>query len=181
MEWCVYVNKLDPSFELPSYGTSLSSCFDLKFQAKLNDEISAVNSSNTPFKIYIEPGPNPSVSHRIYLGPGERALLPTGLIFKLESTEAIQTYSIRLHPRSSVAFKRGLSLANCEGVVDVDYQEQVYIPIINNSSIVQAIELGERICQGELVENKIVRFLEVPQKLTRFSERTGGFGSTGRM
>ena len=71
-------------------------------------------------------------------------------------------------------------MANCEGVVDVDYQEQVYIPIVNNSTVVQAIELGERICQGELVENKIVRFLEVPQKLTRFSERSSGFGSTGK-
>jgi len=181
MEWCVYVNKLDPSFELPSYGTSLSSCFDLKFQAKLDDEITAVNSANKSFVIRIEQGHGAISAHRIYLTPGDRVLLPTGLAFKLEAKDSPQRYSIRLHPRSSVAFKRGLSLANCEGVVDVDYQEQVYIPIINNSSIVQAIELGERICQGELVENKIVRFLEVPQKLTRFSERSGGFGSTGRM
>jgi len=181
MEWCVYVNKLDPSFELPSYGTSLSSCFDLKFQANFNDEISAVNSSNTPFKIQIEPGPNPSVPHRIYLGPGDRALIPTGLIFKIEAIESHQSYSIRLHPRSSVAYKRGLMLANCEGVIDIDYQEQVYVPIVNISTTIQAIELGERICQGELVENKIVKFLEVPLRLKKYSERSGGFGSTGRM
>lgn len=181
MEWCVYVNKLDPSFELPSYGTSFSSCFDLRFQANLNDEISAMNSSNTPFKIHIEPGPNPSIPHRIYLGPGDRALIPTGLIFKIEVMKSHQCYSIRLHPRSSVAYKRGLMLANCEGVIDIDYQEQVYIPIVNNSTTIQAIEVGERICQGELVENKIVKFLEVPQRLKKYSERSGGFGSTGRM
>jgi dUTP pyrophosphatase len=181
MEWCVYVNKLDPSFELPSYGTSFSSCFDLRFQAKLDEEIMAVSSTNRSYPILIESGPNSSVPHRIYLGPGDRALIPTGLIFKIEATKSHQSYSIRLHPRSSVAYKRGLMLANCEGVIDIDYQEQVYVPIVNISTTIQAIEVGERICQGELVENKIVKFLEVPQRLKKYSERSGGFGSTGRM
>ena len=189
----VYVNKLDPSFELPSYATSLSACFDLRFQAKTNTIINGVNSHNVPIELNLEHSRFTDQPYRVYLNPGDRLLIPTGLVFriipdfpvdivgnKLQVDPDTERYSIRLHPRSSLAYKRGLTLANCEGVIDLDYQEQVFVPIMNTSNLIQRVELNERVCQGELVRCPKVRFFEVKDKLQPFSERDGGFGSTGK-
>jgi dUTP pyrophosphatase len=115
--------------------------------------------------------------------PGERLLVPTGLIFKIDvpvrNLHIPRTYSIRLHARSGMALKRGLILANSEGVVDIDYQEQVYALMVNTSKVVQTIQLHERICQAEIVKNETFAFVETDSRPEPFMNRTGGFGSTG--
>jgi len=189
----VLVNKLDPSFELPSYATSLSACFDLRFQANPSTIINGVNSHNVPIELRLEQSRFTDQPHRVYLNPGDKLLIPTGLVFRMipdlpmeivgnqvQFDPDSERFSIRLHPRSSLAYKRGLTLANCEGVIDLDYQEQVFVPIMNTSNLIQRIELNERVCQGELVRSPKVRFSEVKNKLEPYSERDGGFGSTGK-
>ena len=101
-------------------------------------------------------------------------MIPTGLILNIPSG-----YSVRIHPRSGISFRRGLSLANCEGVIDHDYVEEVFVSIINNSSEPQMVGHNERIAQAELVRNKHYQIKETNNRPER-TTRDGGFGSTGK-
>jgi len=70
-------------------------------------------------------------------------------------------------------------LANSEGIVDVDYQQQVFVLLTNISSIGQTIKAGERIAQAEVTCNERVEFVVLAKAPEKHSERGGGFGSTG--
>ena len=180
------VYRLRDDLELPTYGTSLSNCFDLSFQPT-DTHVTGYDRFNNPISQLI----NDSGEISIY--PGDRLLIPTGLIFKIErrftienfadiysaSSPPLQNYSIRLHPRSGLSLKRGLVLANCEGIVDVDYQEQVFVLLTNISQIGQTIKKGERIAQAEVTCNEPSNFIVLSQRPEKHSERGGGFGSTG--
>lgn len=179
------VYRLRDDLELPTYGTSMSNCFDLSFQPTENT-IKGYDKYNNPISQYI----NPSGEISIY--PGDRLLIPTGLIFKIEQKLTVETfadvlreqpglaqYSIRLHPRSGLSLKRGLVLANAEGIVDVDYQEEVFVLLTNISAIGQTIKKGDRIAQAEVVCNTPVEFVVLTARPEKHSERKGGFGSTG--
>ena len=102
-------------------------------------------------------------------------LIPTGLIFDIPSN-----HSIRLYPRSSLALKRGLTLANNVGIIDSDYVEPVYMMIYNISGYQQFVTNGERICQAELILEKQHVLLELDERPERKTDRDGGFGSTGK-
>ena len=86
---------------------------------------------------------------------------------------------MRLHMRSGLAVKAGLVLANCEGVIDSDYTDQVFVAVRNDSDIPIRINHGDRICQGEMVP--VIRAMFTPTiKPQPKANRTGGFGSTGK-
>lgn len=169
--------KMAPDVPTPVWGTNGSTCFDLTF-APVGDVVSGYDENNTPVKRFL-----PKDTRELTIYPGERMLVPTGLIFLIEvpvkNLDVPYTYSIRLHARSGMALKRGLILANSEGVVDIDYQEQVYALMVNTSKEVQKIQLHERICQAEVVKNEAFKFLELNSRPEPFMNRTGGFGSTG--
>jgi len=110
----------------------------------------------------------------ILVPPTCRSLIPTGLIFDIP-----QGYSVRLHPRSGMAIKFGLTLINSEGVIDSDYVEPVFVPVINLSNDFVTIKNGDRICQGELVENVDCEIHIRSSRPERKTTRDGGFGSTG--
>lgn len=169
--------KMAPDVPTPIWGTDGSTCFDLTF-APVSDVVSGYDENNTPIKRLL-----PKDTRELVIYPGERLLVPTGLIFRIDvpvsRLNEPRTYSIRLHARSGMALKRGLILANSEGVVDVDYQEQVYALMVNTSKVVQTIQLHERICQAEIVKNETFAFLETYSRPEPFMDRTGGFGSTG--
>lgn len=179
----VQLVKLSPEVPTPEYGTSLSACFDLTFQPCGAFSIQGYDRWNVPVDrmTYSEVG--------LIIYPGDRILVPTGLIMKIKSgpvnvnDDTVETihfhnYSIRLHARSGMALKKGLVLANAEGVVDVDYQKQIFVMLTNISDIPVTIKSGERIAQGEIVRNLIAAF-ETVESVTNHSERDGGFGSTG--
>ncbi len=183
----VNVYKLHDDIELPTYGTTLANCFDLSFQPTSN-VVSGYDSFNAP----IERDVNGFGEVSIY--PGDRLLIPTGLIFKIERYVTIETfadiarhddelplqnYSIRLHPRSGLSLKKGLVLANSEGIVDVDYQEQVFVLLTNVSKMHQTIRKGDRIAQAEVTTNEPFAFKVITTRPEKHSERSGGFGSTG--
>lgn len=181
------VYKLRDDIELPSYGTSLSNCFDLSFQPTSEEKIiKGYNKFNEPIARHL----NELEEFSIF--PGDRLLVPTGLIFKIQElitiekfsdilveSKGLQRYSIRLHPRSGLSLKRGLVLANSEGIVDVDYQEEVFVLLTNISEITQTIKKGDRIAQAEVVCNELIKFVVVSNQPEKHSERSGGFGSTG--
>ena len=101
--------------------------------------------------------------------------VPTGLIFDLDENQ-----SLRIHPRSGLAWKQGVTVANCEGIVDADYVEQSYVMLANLSRNPIEIRDGMRIAQAEVVVNpKKLKFKVVANKPVQKTDRDGGFGSTG--
>ena len=110
----------------------------------------------------------------VTLAPNERVLVPTGLIFDIP-----WGHSIRLHPRSGMAFKKGLSLANAEGIIDSDYVEEVFVALHNVSGESQTVSHGERIVQAELVKSLDYKIVPTDKRPERKTSRSGGFGSTG--
>jgi dUTP pyrophosphatase len=100
---------------------------------------------------------------------------------KLLMFSELRNYSIRLHARSGMSLKQGLILANSEGVVDVDYQQEIFVMLTNISELAVTISVGDRIAQAEVVRNYVAQFelVESDEEPTPHSERSGGFGSTG--
>ena len=87
---------------------------------------------------------------------------------------------MRLYPRSSQAFKQGLTLGNNTGVIDSDYVDPVFAMIVNISGTTQYVKHNERICQGELFKDHPCILEETSEQPERKTDRDGGFGSTGR-
>ena len=154
--------KLHDDVIEPDFATSGSACFDLRAHLQDWDIIKAHGNEFSGAKDGV-----------FRLSPGARALVPTGIVFSIP-----KGYSIRLHPRSGLAFKRGLTLSNCEGIIDSDYVEEVFVSVINQTQDVISIEHGERIAQAEMIKTNyyIIRESSIrPERTTR----DGGFGSTG--
>ena len=162
------IYKLFDEAHLPIYGTEWSACFDLCASIREQDEVTVMGASNISTKRKLTSGFIP-----IYAG--ERCLVPAGLIFDLDENQ-----SLRIHPRSGLAWKQGVTVANCEGIVDADYVEQSYVMLANLSRNPMEIRDGMRIGQGEIVNiPKRIDFKIVGVKPVQKTDRSGGFGSTG--
>jgi dUTPase len=81
---CVY--KLRDDLEIPTYGTSLSNCFDLSFQPT-TDQVTGYDKYNNPITQKI------NNFGEISIYPGDRLLIPTGLIFKIERRVTIENFA----------------------------------------------------------------------------------------
>ena len=106
--------------------------------------------------------------------PGETALVPTGLAIHIGDAGLAAV----LLPRSGLGHKHGLVLGNLTGLIDSDYQGQIFISCWNRSSRAYRIEPGERIAQMVFVPVEQVRFSVV----TEFADSdrgAGGFGHSG--
>jgi len=150
---------------LPQYGTERSACADIR----------ANIYSSSVQRAPLTPGVMPDVPlTTILVYPGERVLVPTGLIFDIPTG-----YSLRVHPRSGLSFKLGMTVVCGEGVIDEDYQHELFVPIINLSDVPVAINNGDRIAQIELVKDERCSFGFVESLSEKDSSRDGGFGHTG--
>ena len=162
--------KLFPEAHMPIYGTEWSACFDLKASIRPTDTLTVYGQSNEKRKSVIDPNNGKGC----ILYSGERVLVPTGLVFDLNEDQ-----SLRIHPRSGLAWKSGITVANCEGVVDADYVQQTYVMLQNISDQPFVIRDGDRIAQAEIVRNNRVWFVETTIEPKEKTDRTGGLGSTG--
>ena len=126
--------KLNPEVKDPYRATSGSACFDL--YSFLPDE-SEVTVYRNDFE-ETEKVTRVVKRKRVPINPKERILIPTGLILDIP-----KGYSVRLYPRSSLALKQGLTLANNVGIIDSDYVEPVFAMIFNMSG------LHNRVCATE--------------------------------
>jgi dUTP pyrophosphatase len=161
------VYKTNPNIVLPRFGTKQAACFDISFQAEGKATYSGYNSFNAPFT-------RPLSSGSIRIMPGDRILVPTGLIFDIP-----EGYSVRIHPRSGLSYKQGLILANLEAVIDSDYIQETFILLTNRSEVDQTINNGDRIAQAELVKKEEYVLWEIMEAPTQKTDRIGGLGSTG--
>ena len=108
------------------------------------------------------------------VAPGETALVPTGLAMHIGDAGLAAV----LLPRSGLGHKHGLVLGNLTGLIDSDYQGQVFISCWNRSRHAYEIQPGERIAQMVFVPVEQVRF-EVVQEFRDSDRGAGGFGHSG--
>ena len=109
----------------------------------------------------------------ITLAPGEYRKISTGIAIALPDGTFGAVY-----PRSGMATKRGLVLANGTGIIDSDYRGPLIVALKNTSDELQIVEHGERIAQMVVTPYCPVIFNEV-ESIGTTARGEGGFGSTG--
>lgn len=107
--------------------------------------------------------------------PGETLLIPTGFAMHISNPEMAAV----ILPRSGLGHKHGLVLGNLVGLIDSDYQGQVYVSCWNRSDKAYEIEPGMRIAQLVFVPVIMADF-EVVETFEASDRGAGGFGHTGR-
>jgi dUTP pyrophosphatase len=140
----IRIVRLDPAVPLPSYQTAGSAGFDLASSADMT------------------------------IGPGEIALVPTGLVFAVPAGHFLGIFA-----RSSTPLKRGLTVANGVGVLDSDYSgptDELKIQLMNVTTSPVAIKRGDRLAQGVILPFVQAEFEEGAEAA---GPNRGGFGSTG--
>ena len=109
----------------------------------------------------------------ITLNPGERKLIPTGLVMEIPKGHEAQ-----IRPRSGLAFKNGITCLNTPGTIDADYRGEVMVLLINHGDEAFIVERGMRIAQ--MVIAPVIQVTVEEKMLANQTERgSGGFGSTG--
>lgn len=106
--------------------------------------------------------------------PGERALLPTGLAVAIPPG-----YAGLVLPRSGLASRHGLTLANAPGLIDAGYRGEITLAVVNlDPGEPVAVRRGDRIAQLVLVAFAPAEPVAV-EELPASERGTGGFGSSG--
>jgi len=109
------------------------------------------------------------------LAPGETELIPTGIAIHI----ADPALAAMILPRSGLGHKHGIVLGNLVGLIDSDYQGQLYVSCWNRGKAAFRVEVGERIAQLILVP--VVRAIfEQVEEFTDSDRGAGGFGHSGR-
>jgi dUTP pyrophosphatase len=111
----------------------------------------------------------------LVLQPGETHLIPSGLAMHIEDGGL----AAMLLPRSGLGHKHGIVLGNLVGLIDSDYQGQVFVSCWNRGSENFTVEPGERIAQMVIVPVVHADF-EVVDEFVASDRGAGGFGHTGR-
>lgn len=115
-----------------------------------------------------------NIKEPIVLGSLERVLVPTGLRIAIP-----EGYEVQVRPRSGLALKHGISMANAVGTIDSDYRGEIGVILINLSKDEYVIHPQERI--GQLVLNKVAQVeFEIVEALDETERGAGGFGHTGK-
>ena len=115
-----------------------------------------------------------SACEEMTIGPGERALVPTGL-----AVEIPPDHAGIVAPRSGLALRHGISLVNTPGVIDAGYRGEVQILLLNTDRTEAfTVEAGMRIAQLLVMPVAPVEVVEVID-LTVTARGSNGFGSSG--
>jgi dUTP pyrophosphatase len=111
----------------------------------------------------------------LQLAPGDTHLIPTGLAIHVADTGLAAV----LLPRSGLGHKHGVVLGNLVGLIDSDYQGQVFVSCWNRGEKTFLVEPGERIAQMLIVPVVRAEF-EIVEDFAASERGAGGFGHTGR-
>lgn len=130
-----------------------------------------------PLPAYAHPGDAGAdlvAAEDVELGPGERAMVPTGLAIALP-----YGYAAFVHPRSGLAHRFGVGIVNAPGTVDAGYRGEIKVLLVNHDRE-NAVRLarGDRIAQLVVQRVERARFHEV-ERLPGSARGEGGHGSTG--
>ena len=111
----------------------------------------------------------------IELKPGDTQLIASGIAIHLSDPG----YAAIVLPRSGLGHKHGIVLGNLVGLIDSDYQGQIFVSVWNRGQTTFTIQPGERIAQLVVVPVVQVEF-EVVDEFVATERGAGGFGSSGR-
>lgn len=109
----------------------------------------------------------------VVLAPGARALVPTGLRVAIP-----EGFEMQIRPRSGLALKHGVTLANAPGTIDADYRGPLGVLVVNLGQEPFTIAHGARIAQA-VVAPVVQAAFEAVEHLDETDRGAGGFGSTG--
>lgn len=113
------------------------------------------------------------IASEVIIDPGHVKLIPTGIAIEIPPG-----YFGAVYPRSGLAFKQGLRLANCTAVIDEDYRGNIIVALYNDSDDAQVIFPGMRIAQIVFQKYEDPDF-DVVEDLNWSERGFNGFGSTG--
>lgn len=110
----------------------------------------------------------------VELGPGQRALMPTGVAIALPDG-----YAAFVHPRSGLAARHGVTLVNAPGTVDAGYRGEIRVTLLNTDT-----ERPVRLQRGDRIAQLVVQRVAYPvfhevETLPCSARGEDGFGSTG--
>lgn len=141
-------------------------------------KVRIINSSHHPMPSYATEHSagmdvRANLESPVTLVPMQRVLVPTGLRIALP-----HGYECQIRPRSGLALKHGITVANAPGTIDADYRGEIGVILINLSSEPFVINDGERICQMVIAPYSRVEW-EPAESLDATERGEGGFGHTG--
>ena len=114
------------------------------------------------------------IDEAITLGPGDSSLIPSGFALHIADTGLAAV----LLPRSGLGHKKGIVLGNLVGLIDSDYQGEVFVSCWNRGSESFTISPGDRIAQMVFVPVVQAEF-EIVDEFEQSHRGAGGFGHTG--
>lgn len=171
------VYRLGPEVKMPEYRAGMSACFDLSF-CPTTDKVIGYNSHSKPIKRPL------NADKSLTIHPRERFLIPTGLVFKLSEIFSVETFaditkekeelrqfSIRLYDNYELALKKGITLVTSEGIVDVDYQQEVFVMLTNIADSSVTLQYQEVVASGEVIVNELVKIIELTKSPVPHSNR----------
>lgn len=109
------------------------------------------------------------------IAPGETQLIPSGMAIHVEDPQLAAV----ILPRSGLGHKHGIVLGNLVGLIDSDYQGQLFVSCWNRGGQPFLIEVGERIAQLVIIPVVHAQF-EIVQEFQASQRGSGGFGHSGR-
>lgn len=116
-----------------------------------------------------------SLDQPLVIPPGGRMMIPTGLAVDIPGPGVVGL----VFPRSGLAARHGITLANAVGVIDSDYKGEIICPVLNNGQKPYEVRPGDRIAQ--LVFLPVLQVeVDYTDRLSDSGRGEGGFGSTGR-
>ena len=115
------------------------------------------------------------IDESLQINPGETLLLPTGIAIHINDPSLAAT----ILPRSGLGHKHGIVLGNLVGLIDSDYQGQLFISVWNRGDQSFTINHGDRIAQLVVLPVVQVDFTVVDE-FGESDRGEGGFGSSGR-
>ena len=115
-----------------------------------------------------------AITADIVIAPGARHAVPSGLAIAVPAGHEVQ-----IRPRSGLALRHGVTVANAPGTIDSDYRGEIKVILINLGDEPFAINRGDRIAQMVICPVTQGVWMEV-DTLDETARGEGGFGSTGR-
>ena len=113
------------------------------------------------------------VDEPVVLAPGQRVAIPTGLVVVIPVG-----YEGQVRPRSGLALKHGLTVANAPGTIDADYRGELKVILVNLGHDSFTVSSGERVAQLVIAPVAQAEIEEV-EEVDSTARGAGGFGSTG--
>jgi len=114
-----------------------------------------------------------AIDGELVLSPGERLAVPTGLVLEIPPG-----WEGQVRPRSGLALRHGVTLANAPGTIDSDYRGEVKVLLVHLGQEPLTIRRGDRVAQLVVARVERVEWDEA-ETLGESGRGDGGFGSTG--